>query len=93
MKGWCWATCSRLDEGRRAAPLRIGILGAAKIAKHLARDVAASPAVRVEAVASRSLDTAAAFAAEQGTGRRHGSYDALLVDASVARPTCPCQTA
>lgn len=65
------------------AVLRIGILGCANIARFFARDVAASPQVRVVAVASRKADTAAAFAAAQGIGRHHGSYEALLADAGV----------
>jgi predicted dehydrogenase len=65
------------------APLRIGILGAAKIAKQFARDVGPSPAVRIEAVASRRIETAAAFAAEHRLARHHGSYEALLEDAAI----------
>ena len=65
------------------SPLRIGILGCANIARQFSRDVAASPAVRVVAVASRKAETAAAFAAQQGIGRHHGSYEALLADADV----------
>ena len=64
-------------------PLRIGILGCANIARQFARDVAASPWVRIVAVASRHTDTAAAFAAAHGIGRHHGSYEALLTDAGV----------
>ena len=66
-----------------ARPLRIGILGCANIARGFARDVAPSAAVRIVAVASRNADTAAAFAAAQGIGRHHGSYEALLADAEV----------
>ncbi|MBI3367418.1 MAG: Gfo/Idh/MocA family oxidoreductase [Burkholderiales bacterium] len=66
-----------------SAPLRIGILGCANIARQFTRDVAASPAVRVVAVASRQLDTAKAFAAAHGIGRCHASYGALLADAEV----------
>ncbi len=66
-----------------STPLRIGILGCANIARQFSRDVAASPAVRCVAVASRNADTAAAFAAAQGIGRHHGSYEALLADAEV----------
>jgi predicted dehydrogenase len=65
------------------SPLRIGILGCANIARQFSRDVAASPAVRCVAVASRNAETAAAFAAAQGIGRHHGSYEALLDDAEV----------
>ncbi len=64
-------------------PLRIGILGAANIARQFVRDAAASPAVRIVAVASRSADTAAAFAAATGIGRHHGSYEALLADPEI----------
>jgi predicted dehydrogenase len=39
--------------------------------------------VQLAAVASRSADKAAAFAADFGIGRAHGSYDALLADAEV----------
>ncbi|MES2959438.1 MAG: Gfo/Idh/MocA family oxidoreductase [Pseudomonadota bacterium] len=67
----------------RAAPLRIGILGCANIARQFSRDVAASPAVRIVAVASRNAGTAATFAAQHGIGRHHGSYEALLDDAEV----------
>ncbi len=65
------------------APLRIGILGCANVARGFARDVAASPAVRVAAVASRNAATAAHFAATHGIASHHGSYEALLADAEV----------
>jgi predicted dehydrogenase len=64
-------------------PLRIGILGCAKIAKQFVRDVTPSPAVRIVAVASRSADTARAFAAAHDIDRHHGSYEALLADVDV----------
>ncbi|MEJ8845944.1 Gfo/Idh/MocA family oxidoreductase [Variovorax rhizosphaerae] len=64
-------------------PLRIGILGCANIAQKFARDVAPSQAAQVVAVASRNAETAAAFAAAQGIGRHHGSYEALLADEGV----------
>jgi predicted dehydrogenase len=64
-------------------PLRIGILGCANIARHFSRDVAPSPLARCVAVASRNAETAAAFAAAQGIGRHHGSYQALLEDPDV----------
>jgi predicted dehydrogenase len=63
--------------------LRIGILGCANIARQFSRDVAPSEAAKVVAVASRNIDTAAAFAAAQGIGRHHGSYEALLADEGV----------
>ncbi len=64
-------------------PLRLGILGAAAIARKFVAGVAGSPLVRVEAVASRSAATAAAFASETGVGRSHGSYEALLADPEI----------
>jgi len=64
-------------------PLRLGILGCANIAKQFSRDVMPSPRVRIVAVASRNADTAAAFAATQGIGRHHGSYERLLADPEV----------
>ena len=65
------------------APLRLGILGCANIARQFVRDVAASPWVRVEAVASRDAAKAKAFAAQLGVPRSHGSYEALLGDDGV----------
>ena len=63
--------------------MRIGILGCANIARQFTRDVAPSPQVKVVAVASRSLETARAFAASFGIARCHGSYEALLADSGV----------
>jgi len=71
------------DSSARRAPLRFGILGCAAIARQFVRDVAASPALRVVAVASREAAKAAAFAAEFGIGRHHGSYEALLADGEL----------
>ena len=61
-------------------PLRLGILGSANIARQFVRDVAASPRVRVDAVASRDAAKAQAFAAQLGVPRTHASYEALLAD-------------
>jgi predicted dehydrogenase len=71
------------DTQPKSSPLRFGILGCANIARQFSRDVAPSPAARIVAVASRNADTAAAFAAAQGIGRHHGSYQALLADPEV----------
>lgn len=65
------------------SPLRLGVLGCAGIARGFLRDIAASPAVRAVAAASRSLATAQAFCAETGVARAHGSYEALLADPEV----------
>ena len=64
-------------------PLRVGILGAANIARQFVRDVAPSKVVSVVAVGSRDAQTAAAFAAAHGLARHHGSYAALLADAEL----------
>ncbi|MEQ1807581.1 MAG: Gfo/Idh/MocA family oxidoreductase [Burkholderiaceae bacterium] len=53
------------------------------MAKQFVRDVHPSPAVRIVAVASRSAENAAAFAAAHGVPRHCGSYEALLADAGV----------
>lgn len=65
------------------AVLKLGILGCANIARQFTRDVAQSGQVKVVAVASRQAATAAAFAAETGIPRHHGSYEALLADPDV----------
>lgn len=66
-----------------SSPLRLGILGCAKIAQQFARDVASVDAVHVVAVASRDAAKAQAFARQFGIERAHASYEALLADAQV----------
>ena len=61
-------------------PLRLGILGCANIAKQFARDVAESKEVSIQAVASRDLTKAQAFAQSFRLASAHGSYEALLAD-------------
>jgi predicted dehydrogenase len=64
--------------------LRIGILGAARIAPAaLVKPASANPEVDVVAVAARSADRAQAFAARHGIPRAHSSYEALLADPDV----------
>ena len=66
-----------------AAPVRWGLLSTARInAKTIepARDVGGAELV---AVASRDAAKAAAYAAEHGIPRAHGSYEALLADDEV----------
>jgi predicted dehydrogenase len=66
------------------APLRIGILGAARIAPmalvHPARQV---PDAAVVAVAARDPQRAQAFATKHGIGRVHPSYETLLADPDI----------
>jgi predicted dehydrogenase len=64
-------------------PLRLGILGCANIAKQFARDVAPSPQVSIQAVASRDLAKAQAFAQSFHIPRAHGSYEAVLADEAL----------
>jgi xylose dehydrogenase (NAD/NADP) len=64
-------------------PLRIGILGAANIARSFAQGVSASRQVAVTAVASRDAAKARAFAQELGVARHFGSYEALLADREI----------
>ncbi len=64
-------------------PLRLGILGCARIAHQFARDVAGSSHVRMVAVASRGLDKAQSFAQTHQIPRAYASYDELLADPDV----------
>jgi len=66
-----------------AGPLRIGLLGASRIALEALVAPAADGAVRLVAVASRDRDRAARFAAENGIERIAGSYEELLADPDV----------
>jgi predicted dehydrogenase len=64
-----------------ATQVRIGILGAAKIAPQaLINPAKESNEVVVSAVAARDKFRAAAFAAKHGIARVYGSYDALVAD-------------
>ena len=66
------------------APLRIGILGAARIVPMaLVRPARSVPEVRIEAVAARDPERARRFAAKHGITRAHDSYDALLSDPGI----------
>jgi len=66
------------------APLRFGILGAARIAPMaLVRPARRVPGAAVVAVAARDAGRAEAFAARHGVARAHASYEALLADPAV----------
>jgi xylose dehydrogenase (NAD/NADP) len=65
------------------APLRIGVLGAARIARLFVEAVRPSRKVSVTAVASRDAKRAAAFARDTGIARVHASYDALFADPAI----------
>jgi predicted dehydrogenase len=65
-------------------PLRIGVLGAARIAPMaLIRPARAVPEVSVVAVAARDVERARAFAGKHGIPRVHASYDALIGDPEI----------
>ncbi|HET6710056.1 Gfo/Idh/MocA family oxidoreductase [Amycolatopsis sp.] len=64
--------------------LRIGILGAARIAPAaLVKPAASVPPVSVAAVAARSAERAQAFASRHSVPRVHPSYEALLADPDI----------
>ncbi|HXV01842.1 MAG TPA: Gfo/Idh/MocA family oxidoreductase [Caulobacteraceae bacterium] len=65
-------------------PVRIGILGCARIAKAAIIDAAVGAKdVTVVAVASRDLDRARSYAAQHGIGAAYGDYADLLADPGV----------
>jgi D-xylose 1-dehydrogenase (NADP+, D-xylono-1,5-lactone-forming) len=66
-----------------STPLRMGVLGAANIARQFIAAVASSTALTVAAVASRDEAKAAAFAKETGVPRSYGTYEALLADPEI----------
>src|SRR5277367_1299652 len=63
--------------------LRWGILGTGNIARQFSVGVNASKRGRLTAVASRSADSAAAFAKSNSVPRSYGSYARLLTDDEV----------
>jgi predicted dehydrogenase len=66
------------------APLRIGILGAAKIAPAaLIKPARSVDEVDVVAIAARDPAKANKFAKKHGIGRVHDSYEALLADPAI----------
>ncbi len=66
-----------------ATPLNWGIIATGGIARAFARGVAHSQRGRVVAVASRTRDSAEAFAREHQVPRAYGSYAELLADPAV----------
>ena len=67
-----------------AIPLRIGVLGAARITPMaLLRPALQVPEAVVTAVAARDTERARAFATKHGIGRVHSSYEALLADREI----------
>jgi predicted dehydrogenase len=67
-----------------AAPLRLGILGAARIAPMaLVGPARRVPGATIVAIAARDPVRAARFAARHGIARVHRSYDELLADREI----------
>lgn len=64
-------------------PLRIGILGAARISAAAIVAPAKLTGARLVGVAARDRDRAEAFAAEHGVERVHTTYDELLADPEI----------
>ena len=65
------------------APIRWGLLGTGNITRKLLIGARQSDEVVVVAVGSRTDERARSFAAANGIGRAHGSYEALLADPEV----------
>jgi len=65
------------------AALRIGILGAARIARLFVASVRTSKKVVVAALAARDASRAGDFASEFGIPRVHATYDSLLADPEI----------
>jgi xylose dehydrogenase (NAD/NADP) len=63
--------------------LRLGILGAANIARLFVEGVRPSRKIAVTAVASRDLDRARSFASVMGIPRVHQSYEAIFADPEI----------
>lgn len=64
-------------------PLRVGILGAARIAERAVVTPARANGAQVVAVAARDLARAQAYAGQHGIPRAYGSYDELLADPEI----------
>ncbi len=70
--------------GEPFAPLRIGVLGAARITPSaLIKPARDNPEVAVAAVAARDVARARAFATAHGIARVHGDYEALVADPDI----------
>jgi len=63
--------------------MRVGILGAGGIAELMAKTISGMKDVECYAVASRSIDKAAAFAKKWGIEKACGSYEEMLGDEKV----------
>ena len=73
----------RTPDPMDAPPLRWGVLGTGWIAERFAAALRASTRQEVYAVGSRSVATAARFAARVGASTAYGSYEQLVADPAV----------
>ena len=71
------------DAAYTDRPIRWGFLGAGGIAEQVATDLVATAGNELVAVAARSADRAAAFAARFGAPRSYGDYAELVHDDEV----------
>ena len=78
-----YSTHSKPMAESHQRPLRIGILGTARIARFFIAGVSPSNSAKVSAVASRSIDKAKRFAKETGIPSAYGSYLELLSDPDI----------
>lgn len=76
-------------------PIRFGIMGCAQIARKVSRAIFLAPNATISALASRSLEKAKNYAAENGypdSVKLHVSYEALLDDPNVDAVYLPLPT-
>ena len=66
-----------------APKLRFGIMSTGNIARQFAIGLSHTDRCMLQAVGSRSLDSAQAFVGTYGAATAHGSYDALVADPKV----------
>jgi predicted dehydrogenase len=80
-KRWAGSTASIASVSGSGATVRIGILGAARVAPLvLIKPARENAEIVVAAVAARDASRAQAFAAKHGIARVHDSYEALIAD-------------
>lgn len=72
-----------MNHNSLSQPVRLGILGAAKVARNFIRAVSSSPKIKIVTVASRDRLRAQRFAQEVGLSRHSASYEDLLSDSEI----------
>ena len=75
---------SQPSSPSHTSPLRIGVLGCARIVRRaMVAGIAGSGSAVLEGIASRSAKRAAAWAKEFGICKHYGSYEALIADPEI----------